>query len=106
MGNSAERFSIQIVRLDVQEGRLKLRRLNRFALTAVMTTAMGTAMVAVPAFADSPNAKSEREIERREVKLEQAVRKHGERSHQAEQRRHDLNAEREGCWNSYHGWWS
>ena len=72
-----------------------------------MTTALGTAMVAVPpAYADSPNAKCQREIERREAKLDQAIRKHGERSHQADQRRRDLNAEREHCWNTYHGWWN
>ena len=42
----------------------------------------------------------------RKSKLDQAVRKHGERSHQADQRRRDLNAERERCWNPYHGWWN
>ena len=86
---------------------MKLQRLKGFAVTAVMATALCTAMVAVPpAYADSPNAKCQREIERREAKLDQAIRKHGERSHQAEQRRHDLNGERERCWNAYHGWWN
>jgi len=37
-------------------------------------------------------------FERAESKLDQAIRKHGERSHQAEQRRRDLNAERERRW--------
>jgi hypothetical protein len=44
-------------------------------------------------------------IEKAEAKLDDAIRKHGERSSQAESRRRDLNAERERCWNSYHGWW-
>lgn len=86
---------------------MKLLGLKGLAVTAVMTMTLGTAIFAVPpAYADSPNAKCQREIERREAKLDQAIRKHGERSHQADQRRRDLNAEREHCWNAYHGWWN
>jgi hypothetical protein len=71
-----------------------------------MTTALGTSMmVAVPAAYADDHAKCQHEIERREVKLDQAIRKHGERSHQADQRRRDLDAERERCWSRYHGWW-
>lgn len=86
---------------------MKLLRLKGLAITAVITMALGTAIVAAPpAYADSPNRQCQREIERREAKLDQAIRKHGERSHQADQRRRDLNAERERCWNTYHGWWN
>lgn len=86
---------------------MRLQGLKGLAVTAVMTMTLGTAIFAVPpAYADSPNAKCQREIERREAKLDQAIRKHGERSHQADQRRRDLNAEREHCWNAYHGWWN
>ena len=86
---------------------MKLQRLKGIAATAVMTTALGTAMlVSVPqAYADD-HGKCQRQIERAESELDQAIRKHGERSHQAEQRRRDLNAERERCWNAYHGWWN
>jgi hypothetical protein len=37
--------------------------------------------------------------------LDDAIRKHGERSRAAQEGRRDLNAERERCWNKYHGWW-
>jgi hypothetical protein len=86
---------------------LKLRSLQRLVLSAVMTTALGTAtLVTVPQVYADDHAKCQREIERRESKLDEAIRKHGERSHQADQRRRDLNAERERCWNAYHGWWN
>lgn len=85
---------------------MKLPNLKRIAASAVMTTALGTAMfVAVPQSSADDHAKCQREIEKREMKLDQAIRKHGERSHQADQRRRDLNAERERCFSRYHGWW-
>jgi hypothetical protein len=85
---------------------LKLQSVKRIAASAVMTAALGAAMfVAVPqAYADE-HAKCQHAIERAESKLDEAVRKHGERSHEAESRRRDLNAERERCFNQYHGWW-
>ncbi len=49
--------------------------------------------------------KCEHRIEKAEVRLDQAIRNHGERSRQANERRRDLNAERDRCWNQYHGWW-
>jgi len=71
-----------------------------------MTTAMGTAMfVTVPRSYADDHTKCQHQIERAESKLDQAIHKHGEHSEQAEQRRRDLNAEREHCWNTYHGWW-
>ena len=88
---------------------MKLRNLQRLAVSAVMTTALGTAMlVAVPqAYADADDhAECQRKVERAESKLDQAIRKHGERSHQAAEQRRKLNAERERCWNKYHGWWN
>lgn len=87
---------------------MKLQRIKELAVTAVVTAALGTAaLVTVPkSYADDDHSRCQRQIERAESKLDQAVRKHGERSHQAEQRRHDLNAQRERCWNAYHGWWN
>ena len=86
---------------------MKLQRLKGLAVTAVMTTALGTAMlVTIPQSYADDHARCQRQIEHAEAKLDQAIRKHGERSHQADQRRRDLNAERERCWNTYHGWWN
>ncbi|HKS76524.1 MAG TPA: hypothetical protein VJQ82_25140 [Terriglobales bacterium] len=56
------------------------------------------------AYADD-REKCEHRIEKAEHRLDKEIREHGERSPQASERRHDLNAEREHCWNQYHGWW-
>lgn len=41
--------------------------------------------------------KCEQNIRKAEAKLQEAIRKHGERSRQAEKRRHDLEEARERC---------
>ncbi|MBZ5720763.1 MAG: hypothetical protein LAO03_10325 [Acidobacteriia bacterium] len=88
---------------------MKLRNLQRLAVSAAMTTALGGAMlVSMPrAYADADDHREcQEKVERAESRLDQAIRKHGERSHQADQQRRNLNAERERCWNRYHGWWN
>jgi hypothetical protein len=86
---------------------LKLQDLKRFAVATSMTTALGMSLlVAVPQSYADDHSRCQRDIERREMKLDEAIRKHGERSHQADQRRRDLAAERERCWSRYHGWWN
>jgi hypothetical protein len=85
---------------------LKLQGVKRLIASAVMTAALGTAMfVAVPMCYADDHSKCQHAIERAESRVEVAVRKHGERSHEAEERRKELNAERERCWSQYHGWW-
>lgn len=86
---------------------MKLQSLKRLAVLAALTTGLAAAMlVTVPrSYAEDDHAKCQHQIERAESKLDQAIRKHGEHSPQAEQRRRDLNAERDRCWNVYHGWW-
>ena len=77
---------------------MKLQRIKKLAVSAVTTTALGTALfIAVPPAYAEDHAKCQHNIERAEYKLDQAVRKHGERSHQADQRRRDLNAERDAA---------
>jgi hypothetical protein len=44
-------------------------------------------------------------VEKAEFKLDQSIRAHGANSHQAQQRRQQLRAERERCWNREHSWW-
>jgi len=85
---------------------MKAQNFTKFASAALLTTALSAAMfVSAPvAYADD-HAKCQHKIEKAESKLDEAVRKHGERSSQAESRRRDLNAERERCWSAYHGWW-
>ena len=45
-------------------------------------------------------------IEKAEARLDRAIHEKGEHSREAEARRHDLNVERENCWNRYHQWWN
>jgi hypothetical protein len=86
---------------------LKTKSLKQLAVAAMMTAAVGlVTLVAVPqSRADDQHAKCQHAIERAESRLDQAIHKHGEGSSQAQERRRDLNAERERCWSTYHGWW-
>jgi len=52
---------------------------------------------ALPARALDRDDKCQRRIHRAEESLERAIRKHGEHSRQAEQRRHQLEEVRERC---------
>jgi hypothetical protein len=56
--------------------------------------------------ADDDHAKCQHRVEKAERQLDAAVSKHGEHSAAAERRRQELNAERDRCWNQYHGYWN
>jgi hypothetical protein len=56
------------------------------------------------AYADD-REKCEHRIEKAEARLDKEIREHGEHGREVAERRRDLNAERERCWNEYHGWW-
>ena len=45
-------------------------------------------------------------IEKAEARLDKAIHDKGEHSRDAEDRRRDLNAERQRCWDQYHQWWN
>jgi len=62
-------------------------------------------MTAAPSLWADEHDRCRHRIEKAEAKLDHAVAKHGEHSRQAEEKRRDLRAERERCWNEYHGWW-
>ena len=86
---------------------MKLRNLRQLGTAAVTSAALGVVMlVGVPRLrADDDHARCQHQIERAESRLDQAIRRHGEGSEQARDRRRDLNAQRERCWSRYHGWW-
>lgn len=64
------------------------------ATTLAVLLALGAA---VPVLALDDDEKCERRIHKAEQNLEKAVRKHGEYSKQAEQRRRELEEARERC---------
>ena len=77
--------------------------------TVLAATALGAFLSLFPmapaSYADDRD-KCRQKIEKQEAKLDNAVRKHGERSRQADKERSALNSERERCWNTYHSWWN
>lgn len=62
--------------------------------------------VAVPLVHADDRARCQRAVKKAETKLDKAIQDHGERSREAEDRRRDLNAERQHCWDKYHQWWN
>jgi hypothetical protein len=80
-------------------------KLGRMFFSSALVAAFA-ASSALPAMSYDDHAKCQRTIERQESKLDHAIRKHGANSRQADNERRKLNAEREQCWNRYHGWWN
>jgi hypothetical protein len=80
-------------------------RLGTSVMTA-LTLGVVLMFVAVPRSQAADRAECQQRIEKSEAKLHEAIRKHGERSQQADHWRRELNEERERCWNQHHGWWN
>jgi hypothetical protein len=99
------------LRENAQEECLNLRRKISGFGKAVVSAGVLSALLL---FAGAPRtradrddrAKCHRRIERAEAKYDKAVRRHGERSRQADEERRELNAARERCWSEFHGWWN
>jgi hypothetical protein len=73
---------------------------------AVVTAAALGLFVAAPQARADERERCQHAVEKAEARLNHAVRDHGDRSHEAEERRRELNAERERCWGQYHQWWN
>lgn len=61
-------------------------------------------------FTGTPQARADehdcqKRVAKADHRLHEAIEHHGYRSEQAEHARHELNEERERCWNTYHRWW-
>lgn len=74
-------------------------------LTAFVMSAL-FAFTAVPRVHADDRAHCQKAVERAEARLDEAVAKHGEHSHEAEEARHGLNDERDHCFQAYHEWWN
>jgi|HubBroStandDraft_6_1064221.scaffolds.fasta_scaffold31588_1 Ni/Co efflux regulator RcnB len=65
------------------------------------------AFVSAPrSFADDKRAECQHRIEKAEARLADAIRDHGDRSSEAAKRRHELNDEREHCYQETHAWYN
>jgi|SRR5580658_5328033 hypothetical protein len=83
--------------------------LNRFAKTAVaalIATALVWFVAAAPQAHADDRSHCQHAIEKAEANLDRAIHDHGDHSPQADDRRRDLNAERQKCWDQYHQWWN
>lgn len=83
---------------------MKSARVGRTAVAAAVLSVLLWFAAVPPSHADDRERCRQR-IEKAEARLYEAIRKHGEGSHQANDRRRDLNAERERCWREHHAWW-
>jgi hypothetical protein len=76
------------------------------SLAAALLLSVLAFATAPRAFADDDRSKCQHRIEKAEARYTDAVRDHGERSSEAAKRRHELNDERERCYQAYHSWWN
>ena len=86
-------------------GKLKL---GKAVSAAVMATAfsLSVSIAAPQARAFDDRADCQHAVEKAEGRLDQAVQRKGPDSREANDRRRDLNAEREKCWGKFHQWWN
>lgn len=83
-----------------------IRRMGKTAVAAVMVAALSWFVAAPVVHADDDRAHCQRAVEKAEARLDRAIHNNGEHSREAEDRRRDLNAERQRCWDKYHQWWN
>jgi hypothetical protein len=77
----------------------------RTAVAAVFAAGLTFGLATPKAVADD-RAHCQREIEKAESRVDHAIARNGEHSREADDRRRELNAERQRCWEKYHGWWN
>jgi hypothetical protein len=92
-------------KVKIKEERVLNRKFGNAAVVALMAGALLLSVAAPQARADN-RGRCQHAIEKAEVRLDKAIRRHGDHSREAEDRRRDLNAERERCWNENHQWWN
>lgn len=80
------------------------RRFANIAAAAVVAGLLSFA--AAPLAHADDRSHCQHAVEKAESRLDHAVQRNGPHSREAEDRRRDLSAERERCWNAYHQWWN
>lgn len=82
------------------------RQLGKTAVAALVAAALMWFVAAAPQAHADDRSHCQHAIEKAEANLDRAVHDHGDHSPQADDRRRDLNAERQKCWDQYHQWWN
>jgi hypothetical protein len=99
----------RVTAIEVKSRQKRRKNLNRrFGKTAVATIMAGLLLLfaAAPIVHADDKDKCRHAIEKAEARLDKAIHDKGDHSREADDRRRDLNAERERCWNQYHQWWN
>lgn len=81
-------------------------RLGKTVVAALIAGALLLFVAAPRAHADDDRGRCQHAVEKAEARLDRAIQRNGEHSHEAEERRRALNDERERCWSQYHQWWN
>lgn len=81
------------------------QRIGRAAVATIVMAALSWFAAAPVAHADD-RSKCQHAVEKAEARLDRAIHDNGEHSREAEDRRRDLNAERQHCWDAHHQWWN
>jgi hypothetical protein len=80
-------------------------RCGKTLLAAAMMSVFLLLIAAPPPAQADGRERCQRNMERGEARLQDAIHRFGGNSKIAIQRYRELNAERERCWNLYHSWW-
>lgn len=84
---------------------LNATRRGRFGLLAAAAAVLMFALGASALHAADQFTKCQRDAEKAEAKLDQAIAEHGKHSHEAAHREEDLRKQREHCYETIHEWW-
>lgn len=82
-----------------------IQRIGKTAIAAIMVAALSW-LVAIPVAHADDRSRCQHAVEKAEVRLDKAIHDKGDHSRDADDRRRDLNAERQHCWDQYHQWWN
>ena len=82
------------------------RRLGKTTVAALVAAAFMWFVAATPQAHADDRSHCQHAVEKAEANLDKAIHDHGDHSHEADDRRRDLNAERQRCWDAYHQWWN
>jgi|SRR5580658_4182884 hypothetical protein len=92
--------------IENREERVLNRRFGKTAVATIVAAAL-LLFVASPLIVHADDrSKCQHAVEKAEARLDKAIHDKGEHSRDADDRRRDLNAERERCWGQYHQWWN
>ncbi len=83
-------------------------QIGKTVVTALLGWALLLFVAAAPpqARADDDRSHCQHAVEKAEQRLDRAIAHNGDHSREAEDRRRDLNAERQRCWDQHHQWWN